>query len=149
MHKQAVNNIAYPWLKFIIIFRQDVSCFDSDDHTCYSLAFGVPAALMCVATIILIIGKPLYVFKPPQGNILTQVFGSIFVSGKKIDKTNKSVRLFQECQKLTNIIRVSGRNLHLNPCLPKMPATSALCTKTWSAKASANFCQTRFNLKII
>ncbi len=60
--------------------RQDVTCFDSDDHTCYSLAFGVPAALMLIATLILIAGKPLYVFKPPQGNILTQVCGSIWVS---------------------------------------------------------------------
>jgi hypothetical protein len=56
-----------------------VTCFDSDDHTCYSLAFGVPAALMLIATLILIVGKPMYVFKPPQGNVLTQVFGSIWV----------------------------------------------------------------------
>jgi hypothetical protein len=62
-----------------MLFRQDVTCFDSDDHTCYSLAFGVPAALMLIATLILIVGKPLYVFKEPQGNVLTQVCGSVWV----------------------------------------------------------------------
>ena len=35
---------------------------------------------MIVATLILVLGKNLYVHKPPQGSILTQVFGSIFVS---------------------------------------------------------------------
>ena len=61
---------------YIFPFRK-IPCFESD--TCYSLAFGVPAALMLIATLILIVGKPFYVFKPPQGNILTQVFGSIWV----------------------------------------------------------------------
>ncbi len=63
-----------------IFFREDVECFDED--TCFALAFGVPAGLMVVATVILIIGKPLYVLKPPQGNILSQVFRCIKV--KKI-----------------------------------------------------------------
>lgn len=57
------------------IIREDVECFG--DNTCYSLAFGIPAILMLVATVIIILGKPLYVMKPPQGNILTKVFGSI------------------------------------------------------------------------
>ena len=41
---------------------------------------------------------------------------------------------------------VSDRNLHWGvgalpkPCLPKMPAASALHTKNWAAKTSANFC---------
>ena len=60
------------------IFREDVKCFGDD--TCYSLAFGVPAALMGVATILLVLGKNLYVMKPPEGNIMTKVIGSIGVS---------------------------------------------------------------------
>lgn len=63
------------------IIREDVECFGDD--TCYSLAFGVPAILMGVATVIIIIGKPLYVMKPPQGNILPKVFGSICYALKK------------------------------------------------------------------
>ena len=35
---------------------------------------------MTIATIILVIGKPLYVFKPPQGNVLGQVCGGIWVN---------------------------------------------------------------------
>ena len=58
--------------------REDVECFGDD--TCYSLAFGIPAILMAVATVIIVVGKPLYVMHPPQGNILTQVVGSIGVS---------------------------------------------------------------------
>lgn len=57
--------------------REDVGCFGDD--TCYSLAFGIPALLMFVATVILIIGRPMYVMKPPQGNIVTKVVGSIVV----------------------------------------------------------------------
>jgi len=57
------------------VLREDVECFGDD--TCYSLAFGVPAILMFVATLIIIMGKPLYKMVPPQGNILTRVFGSI------------------------------------------------------------------------
>eukprot|EP00092_Neocalanus_flemingeri_P064378 GFUD01078124.1.p1 GENE.GFUD01078124.1~~GFUD01078124.1.p1 ORF type:complete len:713 (-),score=199.43 GFUD01078124.1:383-2521(-) len=61
--------------------REDVECFGDD--TCYSLAFGIPAILMLVATVIIIMGKPLYKMKPPQGNILTRVFGSIGYAVKK------------------------------------------------------------------
>jgi solute carrier family 15 oligopeptide transporter 1 len=61
--------------------REDVECFGDD--TCYSLAFGIPAILMAVATVIIILGRPLYVMKPPQGNILAQVVGSIVRALKK------------------------------------------------------------------
>jgi hypothetical protein len=37
-----------------------VKCFGDD--TCYSLAFGIPAILMAVATVIIIVGK--YVYLP-------------------------------------------------------------------------------------
>ena len=67
--------------KYCITFRKDVNCFGDD--TCYSLAFGVPAILMGVATVILVIGNYTcggYVHKPPQGSVFAQVFGSIWVS---------------------------------------------------------------------
>ena len=48
-------------IKIIFVFfsRQDIQCFG--DHTCYSLAFGVPAVLMLIATVILVIGKNLWI----------------------------------------------------------------------------------------
>ena len=52
-------------------------CFGDD--TCYSLAFGIPAILMALATVLLVMGKPLYVMKPPEGNVMTKVCGSIWV----------------------------------------------------------------------
>jgi len=55
--------------------REDVECFGED--TCYSLAFGVPAILMAVATVFIVVGKPLYRMNAPQGSILARVFGSI------------------------------------------------------------------------
>ena len=57
------------------ILREDVECFG--DTTCYSLAFGVPAALMAIALVIIVLGKPLYKMNPPQGNILVKVISSI------------------------------------------------------------------------
>ena len=59
------------------ILRQDVSCFGDD--TCYPLAFGIPAILMLIATILFVLGKPGYNIKPPQGNILTKVLGATCV----------------------------------------------------------------------
>jgi len=47
------------------------SCFGQE--TCFSLAFGVPAVLMVVATIIFVSGKPGYKMKKPEGNIMLQV----------------------------------------------------------------------------
>ena len=57
------------------ILREDVECFG--DTTCYSLAFGVPAAIMAIALVIIVLGKPLYKMNPPQGNILVKVISSI------------------------------------------------------------------------
>ena len=63
------------------VLREDVECFGDD--TCYSLAFGVPAIFMLVATLIIIMGKPLYKMVPQQGNILVRVFGAIGRALKK------------------------------------------------------------------
>ena len=57
------------------VLREDVHCFG--EKTCYSLAFGVPAALMAIATVIIIMGKPLYKMNPPQGNVVFKVVASI------------------------------------------------------------------------
>lgn len=40
---------------------------------CYPLAFGVPAALMFVATIVFIVGSGMYIKVAPQGNIMLKV----------------------------------------------------------------------------
>jgi len=44
---------------------RSVSCMGEKD--CYPLAFGVPALLMFIATVIIIIGKPFYSIKPTDG----------------------------------------------------------------------------------
>ncbi|XP_078259419.1 solute carrier family 15 member 2 [Rhinoraja longicauda] len=56
------------------ILRADVECFGGE---CYALAFGVPAALMVVATAVFIAGSGLYTNLPPQGNILVDVSSCI------------------------------------------------------------------------
>lgn len=53
------------------ILRSDVKCFQDDD--CYSLAFGVPGALMITSIIIFFAGKRLYKVSPPSGNMLVKV----------------------------------------------------------------------------
>ncbi|XP_036449452.1 solute carrier family 15 member 2 [Colossoma macropomum] len=52
------------------ILRGDVQCFGGD---CYALAFGVPAALMVIATVVFIAGSGLYNKAPPEGNVLLNV----------------------------------------------------------------------------
>ncbi|XP_074550389.1 solute carrier family 15 member 2 [Halichoeres trimaculatus] len=52
------------------MLRGDVKCFGND---CYALAFGVPAILMIVATVVFIAGSGLYKRTPPQGNVLLEV----------------------------------------------------------------------------
>lgn len=57
------------------ILRSDVKCFQDDD--CYSLAFGVPGALMVTSIIIFFAGKRMYKVTPPSGNMLVKVSGCI------------------------------------------------------------------------
>ncbi|XP_055351684.1 solute carrier family 15 member 1-like isoform X2 [Paramacrobiotus metropolitanus] len=54
------------------ILRSDVQCFG--EKTCYSLAFGVPAALMAVALILFLLGKPFYTDTPVFGSLISRVF---------------------------------------------------------------------------
>ena len=76
----SINLGAFLSTFFTPILRQDVKCFG--DETCYSLAFGVPALLMLIATAILVAGKRLYVMKPPTGNVITKVAGAIYTGLK-------------------------------------------------------------------
>ncbi|XP_078323604.1 solute carrier family 15 member 1-like isoform X2 [Crassostrea virginica] len=57
------------------ILRADVKCYGNE---CYPLAFGIPAALMVLATIIFIAGSSLYKKVPPSGNLIGRVFKCIW-----------------------------------------------------------------------
>lgn len=57
------------------ILRADVKCYGNE---CYPLAFGIPAALMVIATIIFCAGSSLYKKVPPSGNLIGRVFKCIW-----------------------------------------------------------------------
>ncbi len=67
---------------------QDVHCFGED--TCYPLAFGVPALLMLASTGVLLAGRSLYVMRPPRGNVLTSVAGSVACAARRRMTSRKS-----------------------------------------------------------
>ncbi|RXN09985.1 solute carrier family 15 member 1-like protein [Labeo rohita] len=46
-------------------------------QSCYTLAFGVPAALMVVALIVFVVGHKMYLMESPKGNILVLVMKCI------------------------------------------------------------------------
>uniref|UniRef100_A0AAQ5XF51 Solute carrier family 15 member 1a n=1 Tax=Amphiprion ocellaris TaxID=80972 RepID=A0AAQ5XF51_AMPOC len=48
-------------------------CGIKSKESCYSLAFGVPAALMVVALLVFIVGSGMYYKDEPQGNIMLDV----------------------------------------------------------------------------
>ncbi|XP_043966232.1 solute carrier family 15 member 1b isoform X1 [Gambusia affinis] len=53
-------------------------CGIQTQQQCYSLAFGVPAALMVVALIVFIVGSGMYNKTAPSGNIMVKVCRCIF-----------------------------------------------------------------------
>ncbi|KAF8786289.1 Solute carrier family 15 member 2 like protein [Argiope bruennichi] len=57
------------------VLRGDVRCFGQD--SCFPLAFFIPAVLFLVALALFIIGKPLYVIKPPEGSVYISFFKCI------------------------------------------------------------------------
>lgn len=59
------------------VLRSDVHCFGDD--SCFSLAFGVPAVLMIVSTILFVLGRFLYKVKKPSGNMILLVIQCISV----------------------------------------------------------------------
>lgn len=79
--------LAYFILKFgsvvaritVPILRQDVKCFGMTE--CYPLSFGITAFMMMSCSILLVWGSPLYVKKPPSGNMMIKVCGCITVCG--------------------------------------------------------------------
>lgn len=64
------------------ILRDDVQCFGDQD--CFSLGFFVPACLMTVSFCVFVLGKPLYVLKPLEGNMMFKVSGAVWdgIKGK-------------------------------------------------------------------
>lgn len=60
------------------IVREDVHCFG--DLDCFSLAFGIPGALMIVSIVVFVLGRSMYIVKKPAGNIIVRVSKCIFVS---------------------------------------------------------------------
>uniref|UniRef100_A0A336KPU9 Oligopeptide transporter 1 n=2 Tax=Culicoides sonorensis TaxID=179676 RepID=A0A336KPU9_CULSO len=72
------------------VLREDVHCFGNND--CYSLAFGVPGALMIVSIVIFICGRVLYTVKKPEGNMIVVVskcIGNAITTRIKEKKTQK------------------------------------------------------------
>nr|XP_018918021.1 PREDICTED: peptide transporter family 1-like [Bemisia tabaci] len=63
------------------ILRQDVKCLEQP--SCYPLAFGVPAFLMFLALVLFVCGKPWYMMKEPEGNILVGAMKCIFYALRK------------------------------------------------------------------
>ena len=57
--------------------RVDIHCFGDD--SCYPLAFGIPAVVLLIGTIILAIGRNYYIIQPPSGSIVAKVVNSIGV----------------------------------------------------------------------
>ena len=60
------------------ILRQDVHCFGQD--SCYPLAFGLPAALMLVATLVFVGGTSFYRRVETRGNAVLQVIGALLTA---------------------------------------------------------------------
>ncbi|UMM30059.1 hypothetical protein L5515_012108 [Caenorhabditis briggsae] len=57
---------------------RSMSCFGND--SCYPLAFGIPAFLMIVATLVFMAGSYWYKKVPPKENIIFRVIGTIFTA---------------------------------------------------------------------
>ena len=62
----------------IISDREDIHCFE--EESCYSMAFGMAMTVLTVAIIAFALGKNFYITKAPEGSIVVQATGSIFVS---------------------------------------------------------------------
>ncbi|KAF1758429.1 hypothetical protein GCK72_014887 [Caenorhabditis remanei] len=60
---------------FLTPIMRSMSCFGGD--SCYPLAFGIPAFLMIVATLVFMSGSYWYKKVPPKENIIFRVIGTI------------------------------------------------------------------------
>ncbi|XP_028248722.1 solute carrier family 15 member 1 [Parambassis ranga] len=72
-----------------ILRAQDCGIYTK--QKCYSLAFGVPAALMMVALLVFIVGSGMYYKAKPQGNIMLDVCKCIgfAIKNRYIHKSNR------------------------------------------------------------
>ncbi|XP_073975440.1 peptide transporter family 1-like isoform X1 [Rhodnius prolixus] len=99
------------------LLREEVKCFGQEN--CYPLAFGIPAALMCLSLVIFICGKPLYKIRKPNGNIAMDVAKCVShalvrkVQTQKMEKKNHwldyaapkcSLKLIEDTKILMRII---------------------------------------------
>ncbi|KJE93139.1 hypothetical protein CAOG_08746 [Capsaspora owczarzaki ATCC 30864] len=75
MFYAAINTGSFMSMIITPMLRSDVHCFDRDN--CFPLAFGVPAALIIVATGIFIAGSRLYRRVPPPGNVIVSVVSTV------------------------------------------------------------------------
>ncbi|XP_035204738.1 peptide transporter family 2-like isoform X1 [Stegodyphus dumicola] len=123
------------------ILREDVHCFGS--RSCYPLAFGVPAFLMIVALVIFIVGKPLYVMHPPEGNIIVEVFKCIcHALGRKMKSSEKKKEHWLDYaedkfdKKLINNIKVILHVLLLFIPLPVFWALFDQQASRWTLQAT-------------
>ncbi|XP_075533395.1 peptide transporter family 1-like isoform X5 [Dermacentor variabilis] len=57
---------------------------------CFPLAFGVPAALMVLALVLFMVGKPLYRIVPPAGNVVVRVLQCIWHALSRKVRTKES-----------------------------------------------------------
>ncbi|XP_050436863.1 peptide transporter family 1-like isoform X2 [Adelges cooleyi] len=84
--------------------RKDVQCFGRD--SCYPLAFGLPAVLMVVSTIVFISGKRLYKIKKPESNVIVMASKCIYSALK-----NK-IKLASDSSKKDNWLDYADSNIY-------------------------------------
>jgi MFS family permease len=118
------------------ILREDVNCFGEED--CFSLAFGVPAALMATSIVIFIAGKFLYKILPTQGNMLVKVCKCIGVSstGNLINK--RDFKIFLGFRVLSATGSPKSRRIQgsIGSNTQNQPTARNLC---WKPKFSSTF----------
>ncbi|CAH1963976.1 unnamed protein product [Acanthoscelides obtectus] len=104
------------------VLRSDVHCFGED--SCFSLAFGIPGALMIVSLVIFVIGKPLYKIKVPTENVMVDVTKCIsYAISKKIKSSEQKTHWLDYAEpkygsELVNNIKVTLKVLVLYLPLP-------------------------------
>ncbi|OQV15159.1 Solute carrier family 15 member 2 [Hypsibius exemplaris] len=69
------------------ILRSDLPCLGKDG--CYPAAFGLPAALLAIAVVLFVVGRPFYRNLAPSGNILGKVL--MAVGGAIVNRIRKRV----------------------------------------------------------
>lgn len=62
------------WCVVFALISNAVLPFSLGQDSCFPLAFGIPAVLMIIATLIFVSGYFLYIIIPPSGNIIFDVF---------------------------------------------------------------------------